>query len=334
MNWLSSHLCRSWYEPNMFSTILSPLGVLHSIARMTRNLLYDCKLLKVEHFMVPVVVVGNITAGGTGKTPLVIQLVNDLRASGYCPGVVSRGYGSNGSYPAQARKDSDPKEVGDEAVLIARRTGARVIVDPDRVNAVATLLEQGPVDLVLSDDGLQHTRLGRCLEIVVLDGERKFGNGKLLPAGPLRDPVERLETVDLVVRNGGVLQSGEFAMKCLLGEAVNILSGERRNLGSFTDRPVVAVAGIGNPQKFFSELRDLGLEVKTIAFPDHHSYTGTDLEQYAEQTVLMTEKDSLKCEGLAGEDWWWVDLCIDIDAQLTEQVLHAAEKFRANERRI
>jgi tetraacyldisaccharide 4'-kinase len=334
MNWFSSYLSRGWYEPNLFCTILSPLGVLHSIARTTRNLLYDLKVLKVEYFSVPVVVVGNITAGGTGKTPLVIQLVNDLRARGYCPGVVTRGYGSSGLYPAQAQRDSDPKEVGDEAVLIARRTGAPVIVDPDRVNAVAALLEQGPVDLVLSDDGLQHTRLGRCLEIVVFDGEREFGNGKLLPAGPLRDPVERLETVDLVVRNGGVLQSGEFAMKCLLGEAVNILSGERRNLGSFTDRPVVAVAGIGNPQKFFSELRDLGLEAKTIAFPDHHSYTGTDLEQYAEQTVLMTEKDSLKCEGLAGEDWWWVDLCIDIDAQLTEQVLHAAEKFRANERRI
>lgn len=331
MKWVSNYLYRSWYGSSTSGVFLAPLGVLYSFLRSARNLLYDCGILKEHHFPVPVIVVGNITAGGAGKTPLVITLANELRNRGYHPGVVSRGYGASGPYPAAVEPTSDPGMVGDEAVLTARRTGVPMVVDPDRVNAVATLLKSQTIDVVLSDDGLQHRRLGRYLEVAVIDGEREFGNRKLVPAGPLRDPVTRLKTVDLIVRNGGAPQNDEFAMTCLLGDAVNVLTGERRNLESFSDSEVKAVAGVGNPGRFFRNLRSAGLRIETYVFPDHHVYTEKDLRHYSNQTVLMTEKDALKCEKFAGKEWWWVDLCVEFDNEFTRQIVRTLEGFRSDE---
>lgn len=331
MKWWSKFLYQVWYGSGRLGVLLIPLSGLYSFVRLARNLLYDFRILKENHFPVPVIVVGNITAGGTGKTPLVIALSNELQNRGYRPGVVSRGYGASGPYPARVDPASDPKKVGDEAVLTARRTGVPVIVDPDRVNAVATLLKSQMIDVVLSDDGLQHRRMGRYLEVAVLDGEREFGNGRLIPAGPLRDPVTRLKAVDLVVRNGGSPQSDEFAMTCLLGDAVNILSGERRKLGSFSDSEVVAVAGVGNPGRFFRSLRSAGLQIETHVFTDHHPYTDTDLGEYSDRAVLMTEKDALKCEKIAGKDWWWVDLCVELESEFTGKIIGALEEYQSDE---
>lgn len=261
----------------------------------------------------PVIVVGNISVGGNGKTPLVIYLVERLRANGRAPGIVSRGYGGRANTPQAVSPDSDPRQVGDEAVLLAGRCRCPVVVGKDRVAAAQALLLDYACDVVVADDGLQHYALARDIEIAVIDGQRRFGNGFCLPAGPLREPPRRLREVDWVVGNGSA-KAGEILMT-LHAEHAHRLSEakESRALRGFRV-PVHAIAGIGNPQRFFTTLREHGLTLYEHPFPDHHRFSAGDLDFGDDLPILMTEKDAVKCRPWASERCWYVPVCARLDA--------------------
>lgn len=312
-------LDRYWDTPNPIAVLLLPLSWLFAAVVRLRLAAYRTGLLRTRRLPVPVVVVGNITVGGTGKTPLVIWLADYLRQRGWRPGIVSRGYGGRaGSWPQQVRADSDPASVGDEAVMLAAHTGCPLCVGPDRPAAVAALLAHTDCNIVISDDGLQHYALARDLEIAVIDGERRLGNGHLLPAGPLREPASRLDAVDLVVVNG-TGDEGELSMK-LIQPAVRSLQEPGREL-ALTDlrgRRVHAVAGVGNPQRFFALLTQHGIEIEPHPFPDHHPFRAEDLAFDDGLPVLMTAKDAVKCRRLPCRDCW----VVHIDAQPDADFVH------------
>jgi tetraacyldisaccharide 4'-kinase len=335
-------LQRLWYEgrPRWLLYLLVPLSLLFAIVVGVRRALYRYGLLRAKRLSRPLLVIGNITVGGTGKTPFVIWLTEYLQGRGLRVGVVLRGYGGSSSHwPREVRADTRVIEVGDEAVLHASRTRAIVVAGPDRVAAAAHAIELG-ADLVLSDDGLQHYRLARDCEIAVIDEQRGVGNGWLLPAGPLREPASRLDSVDLIVRTqrSATAASGSdhrhIAVRTQLGDAVSLLSGERRALESFQNGRVHAVAGIGNPQAFFSALRAAGIEADTRAFADHAVLDAGDLAFDDDLPVLMTEKDAVKCLGFANAQHWYVRMDIEMSetdvaalSRLIDRVLRArAEK--------
>lgn len=272
-----------------------------------------------ERLSVPVIIIGNISVGGTGKTPLIAALVEQLRDRGLRPGLISRGYGGRARHwPQPVQADSDPAQLGDEPVMLAQRLNCPIWVGPDRVAAARALLANSPVDVLLSDDGLQHYRLGRDMELAVVDGVRGLGNGQLLPAGPLREPAERLAEVDLVVCNTALIETAarsEICMHLLLQDAVNLLSGERRPLAEFRADTVHAVAGIGHPERFFGRLESAGLSLQRHAFADHHAFTAADLAFVDELPVLMTDKDAVKCRPFADERCWRVPVDAVFDAQ-------------------
>jgi tetraacyldisaccharide 4'-kinase len=292
-----------------------------------RRFLYQKNILTTHYLPVPVIVVGNISVGGTGKTPLVIWMINQLREQGFIPGVISRGYGGVAkSWPQQVRHDSDPKAVGDEAVLIAKRCHCPMAVGPDRVAAAQALLKYSDCNIIVSDDGLQHYPLGRDMEIAVIDGTRRFGNGHLLPAGPLREPKSRLASVDIIVANE-LASIGERFMKLQAGKAHNLQDpGNRVELQVFRAEPVHAVAAIGNPERFFSALRRAGIEVIPHAFPDHHYFTREELDFGDEKAVLMTEKDAVKCHPSWGSNYWYVPVAAQLDEKFTQQLLKTLER--------
>ncbi len=309
----------AWYRGAWWLWLLRPLELLFRIATGARRTLYRRGVFRVYHPARPVVVVGNITVGGTGKTPVVMALVEALQAAGLRPGVVSRGYGARaGRFPHRVDAWSDAAECGDEPLLIFHRTGCPCVVSPARSEAVRALLAGTPVDIIISDDGLQHYALGRDMEVAVLDSERGIGNGFCLPAGPLREPESRLDSVDFVLYRGG----GEPATSVsYVPEAlVNLASGERRPLAAevFAGR-VHAVAGIGQPEQFFATLRSAGLEIKPHTFPDHHAYTPDDLSALADRPIIMTEKDAVKCRDFAGDNTWY----LRISARLPDALVRA-----------
>lgn len=257
---------------------------------------------------VPVVVIGNITVGGTGKTPLAIALINDLKQKGYQPALISRGYGGKaGKYPQRVYPESDPRHVGDEPVLIAGKTGVPVVVDPQRKRGIQYLLEEiNNIDVIVSDDGLQHYAMGRDIEILVIDGNRRFGNGMLLPAGPLRESIDRKRSVDFCICNGIVAENDEFQMLLKLENVAALRGGEQKTLREFADKKVHAIAGIGNPQRFFSALTQQGMEVISHAFADHHQFKENDCRFSDDYPVLMTEKDAVKCQQFNLTNAWVV----------------------------
>ena len=317
-------LVRSWYAPTWATALLMPVSFLYRLFIAARHLLYRSGVLTVRDFDVPIVVVGNLTVGGTGKTPLLIHLAKQLVAHGYKPGIVSRGYGAKGSYPVRVTPNTEVLRSGDEPLLFARSINVPVVVDPDRVNAVSEVLKTGSIDIVLSDDGLQHTRLGRQLEIVVIDGKRGLGNGLLLPAGPLRESPKRLDTVNVVVRHGGKPNPGESSMATSLGTVVNINDGRELSLDAFKQKKCVVITAIADPDRFYQQLSDEGLQFERIEFLDHHYFSLEDLQNYQNSTVLMTEKDAVKCQTLAGQDWWQVSQEVRTDGGVVESVLQAA----------
>lgn len=288
-----------WYEdapPPLAARLLEPL---YAAATALRRGGYRMGWLRTQRAPVPVVVVGNLIAGGAGKTPLTIALVRRLQQAGWRPGVASRGHGRADERSAcWVDAQTDPAVGGDEPVLIARRTGVRVRVDRDRAAAARELAALG-CDVVVCDDGLQHYRLHRDLEIEVVDGRRRYGNGRLLPAGPLREPAARGQRCDFRVVNGGEAGFGEWPMRCEAQAAVPLLGGRARPLRSFAGQRVHAVAGIGHPRRFFDMLRGLEIAVVPHAFADHHRYRAEDLSFGSELPVLMTEKDAVKCAAFA-----------------------------------
>ncbi|WP_240098904.1 tetraacyldisaccharide 4'-kinase [Thermomonas flagellata] len=294
-----------------WARLLAPLyGALVALRRAA----YRRGWRRVRHPGVPVLVVGNLVAGGSGKTPLVAAIAAHLRDAGWRPGIASRGHGRR--EPGIARwvtPEADPALVGDEPLLLARRTGMPVRVDRDRAAAAAALAAAG-CDIVLCDDGLQHYRLARDLEIEVVDARRRYGNGRLLPAGPLREPLERAADCTLRVVNVGTeplpaIPAGagqEWPMELVLGDALPLAGGRALPLAAFAGRRVHAVAGIGDPERFFAALRALGILVVPHAFPDHHAYRREDFAFASALPVLMTEKDAVKCAPLAAADWYAV----------------------------
>ena len=317
-----------WYRRHPLALAMLPLAGLYCLLVWMRRLGYRLGLLRRHRLAVPVIVVGNITVGGTGKTPLVLWLCELLQAHGQHPGIVSRGYrGKARNWPQQVRPDSDPRMVGDEPVLLARRSGCPVAVGPDRVAAGRALLQYSDCDIIVADDGLQHLALERDVEIAVVDGIRRFGNGHCLPAGPLREPRRRLTTVDFVVVNG-LAGRGEYGMRLEGGRVVPLQPEQAsRPLSDYRGQRVHAVAGIGNPQRFFTALEQAGLEVIPHPFPDHHAFTADDLRFGDDLPVLMTEKDAVKCQTIADERMAYVPVEAEVDPRLGDALLRRLASF-------
>jgi tetraacyldisaccharide 4'-kinase len=293
--WLLQH----WYGGQAPGFGLRFLAGIHHLGLKSRAALSPRVASDRRRLSAPVIVVGNFTAGGTGKTPLVVALTEHLKQRGYRPGIVSRGYGRTSREPVRVGRETPTEQCGDEPKLMFERTGVPILVDRDRLAAASALIADG-CNVIVADDGLQHANLPRDIEIEVLDGERRYGNGLLIPAGPLR---EAPRSVDLRVANGGDTRTGEFDMRLQFGNAVSIIGGEPRSLDSLAGMTVDAVAGIGNPGRFFEALRGLGVSVREHAFADHHRYRAEDFSQMS-GPWLMTEKDAVKCRGLGLREAW------------------------------
>jgi len=314
-----------WQSRKLKSRLLLPLAVLFAAVAAARRGAWKSGLLRSRHPGLPVIVVGNITAVGTGKTPLVLWLARFLQDRGMHPAIVSRGYGAARTDPRPVPPDGSAADYGDEPCLMARRAACPVWVGADRAAAAIALRGAHPdVDVILSDDGLQHYRLARDFEIAVIDGARGLGNGWPLPAGPLREPPSRLAGVDAVVINGGDA-GGDFpqALKMRLqGDRFRNLARPQQvvTAAHFRGVHVHAVAGIGNPQRFFGQLRGLGLECSEHSFPDHHPYRAADLAFGDNAPVVMTEKDAVKCTAFATNHHWALIVDAEVDARLGELV--------------
>jgi len=315
-----------WYARTGMTQVLRPLSWLFCCVVFVRQWFYRLHLFKSVRLPVPVIVVGNLTVGGTGKTPLVVALISKLKQQGYRPGVISRGYGGQArSWPQQVRPDSDPVMVGDEPILISRRTGCPMAVGPDRVAAARALLKYADVDVIVSDDGLQHYALKRDIEIVVVDGVRRFGNGFCLPAGPLREPVTRLQRADFIVTNGSALDN-EYAMQYNGSTLINLDDQAKQcKLSAFTGKAVHAIAGVGNPQAFFTSLKQAGIEIEEHDFPDHHHYQAVDLTFEGEKAIIMTEKDAVKCQRFSRAGMWYLPIEAKLDNEFETKLLNRIE---------
>lgn len=306
---ITDRFLAGWYAGHPALALLRPLECLYRRVVLRKRERFLAGQGDIYRAPVPVVVVGNITVGGTGKTPMILWLIEHCRGRGLRVGVVSRGYGARPpSLPWRVRADQSAIESGDEPLLIVRRSGVPLVIDPDRGRAVRALLASETLDIVLCDDGLQHYRLARDLELVLIDAARGLGNGRCLPAGPLREPVERLQQVDAVLRNGAAADAEQgFAFNLQATALVNLANGERRGLNHFAPGQAVhAVAGIGNPQRFFDTLQALHWRPVLHPFADHAAYTAQKLAFNPTLPVVMTEKDAVKCTGFAAADWWYL----------------------------
>lgn len=322
-----------WFENHFLGLLLWPflwpLSLLFKwVANSRRDRFLQNNALSYRAPL-PVIVVGNITAGGNGKTPVVIWLVEKLQAMGLKPAVVSRGYGAKAAqYPLTVNDSTSTKECGDEPKLIFKRTGVPVVVDPVRSNAVKQLISTD-VDVVITDDGLQHYALARDIEFVVVDGQRRFGNEAFIPLGPLREGLDRLNSVDFVVNNGGLTQEGEITMTLSPGFAKNLVTGEEKMVSELNQ--LVAFAGIGNPHRFFKTLATLGADVvKTQGFVDHQDFKPSELEELQKHglNLIMTEKDAVKCSSYARGNWWYLPVTACFGRQEEQEILERIIKVR------
>ena len=311
-----------WYKKTRWLCLLFllfPFMLLYrTVVSVRRYILTRCFQTK---FSVPIIVVGNLTVGGVGKTPLVIEIARRFQEQGFRVGIVSRGYGATVSiFPCVVSATSDPVLYGDEPVLIAKRTGCPVVISPKRVKAIQFLFARESCDVIISDDGLQHYAMGRAIEIAVVDGVRQFGNQHCLPAGPLREPISRLSTVDFVIVNGSNPLSTSFVPRTIEYPMrfeilpLRMVKADKEISVTMNDEPIAAVAGIGHPAQFYSMLRNIGWQVNEYSFPDHHIFQVNDLN-LSEKIIIMTEKDAVKCVRFANEHCFYYP----IQAELTEQ---------------
>ena len=340
-------LVDAWYRGAWWLQLLRPLSWLFNVlaaARRRRLTAQQCKSA------LPVIIVGNLTVGGAGKTPVVLALGSALRQQGWRVGVLSRGYGGQSRhYPLFVKADTDVRASGDEARMLRRHHRGPLVVDPDRCRGLHALEESGLCDVVVCDDGLQHYRLGRDIEVVVVDAERGFGNGLTLPAGPLREPAQRLAGVDVIVLNGRQAeaqlaktleqQSTPIGSVQLQPAAwINVKTGQRVSLQNFQmvnfseedeKRQVYAIAGIGHPQRFFDSLAAMGIDAHCEGFPDHHAYRAADLSFADSDLLLMTEKDAVKCERFAQDNWWYLAIEPQLDNDVLTAVINRLNTIRS-----
>jgi tetraacyldisaccharide 4'-kinase len=306
---------QSWFNKIWYGGMpppwwLKPLSTLYGAVSAVRRVAYARNLARSTRLPCPVIIVGNLTVGGTGKTPLVCWLAQQLTEQGFRPGVVTRGYGGSARTARLIQSTEAPDVVGDEAVLLARRARVPIAIGRNRPAAAQLLINAG-CDVILSDDGLQHYALARDCEIVVVDGDRRFGNGRLLPAGPLRETPARLTAADAIVINGGEVQrDGALHMRLLATGAVAMKYGTIKPLREFSGQPVHAIAAIGNPQRFFAMLRAVGIRIIEHPLPDHAPLNLEDISFPDDLAVLMTEKDAVKCREIAGPHHWCVPVSV------------------------
>lgn len=324
-------MLKIWQKKNFLAYLLWPLSFIYRIFIFIRRKFYQFHFLKINYLSIPVIVVGNITIGGTGKTPVVIALALFLKEKGWRPGIISRGYGGNTKhFPCLVHQNSNAREVGDEPILIARHTGCPTMIDPDRSRGAKSLLKRSNCNIVISDDGLQHLSLGRDIEIVVVDGERRFGNNFCLPAGPLREPISRLNSVDFVISKG-TAQTNEFKL-CLIPDYFYqlIQTKNKQSKEYFLGRKVHAVAGIGNPDQFFKTLRKLGLNIIEHPFPDHYLFKPRDFNYGDDAIVIMTEKDAVKCVGFVDARLWCLRTTIALDNNFLNTIFNRVNLINKN----
>lgn len=317
-----------WYNQNPVAWLLLPIAALYCLLVFIRRNLYRCGILKSYKVSVPVVIVGNITVGGTGKTPLLIALCELLRSEGYKPGVISRGYGGDFEGERLVKEGDSAEMIGDEPCLVHARTNCPLVVGRNRVAAADLLLANSDCNIILSDDGLQHYRLQRDVEIAIVDSTRQFGNGYCLPSGPLREPVSRLNSVDIVIDHFSEsevnIREDNFSLK--FSDAINLKTNESISLDYFKSSPIHAIAGIGHPKRFFNQLRRSGLEVIEHEQADHHRFTNTDVQFDDDLNVLMTEKDAVKCLGFTESNLWYVPVSAELSNSFKKNLL---DKLRA-----
>ncbi|MGL5948778.1 MAG: tetraacyldisaccharide 4'-kinase [Aeromonas sp.] len=317
---------RLWYGQSAARWWLAPLALLFAVISGVRRYGYRHGWFNAYRSTLPVLVVGNLSVGGNGKTPLVIWLAEQLRARGYSPAIVSRGYGASPPHtPFLVTADSDARQAGDEPLLLAKRTGCLVVIAPKRASAVQWLEANSTADIILTDDGLQHYALARDIEIVVVDGARRFGNGCLLPMGPLREPLTRLKRVQAVVCNGSAPGKGEYAMGLVPAPLRRVCDD-----ALLTDEelarlqaPVDALAGIGYPPRFFQSLAAQGVQLdRTLACADHQAFVASDLlARFGDKPLIMTEKDAVKCRAFAPAHWWYQPVNAQIAPSLLDPIL-------------
>ncbi len=329
MDKVHQEILYAWKSKNaLFYGVLIPLSWLFSLLVWCRRQLYRFNILKSHKISVPVIVVGNINLGGSGKTPLVIWLVKQLQQAGFQPGVVSRGYGGSNKAPLAVAADSTPTITGDEPVLIAQHTQAPVWVGRNRGDAAQALLQANPqCDVLISDDGLQHYRLQRDMEIVVLDAALRLDRARMLPAGPLRESPSRLQDVDAVVVNGDNAMPGAHTMR-LSGQMFYNLANPQLTAKpeDFKRKTVKAMAGIGNPERFFNHLRSIGLTFAGMSFDDHYPFTAEDLAGLDCDVLIMTEKDAVKCKPYAQPHHWVLPVEAEVSGDLLAKVLKILKK--------
>ena len=321
-------LVATWYKPHPIRWLISPLSALYRTIITLRKWLYRLGLIKQSRLSVPVIIIGNITAGGTGKTPVVIWLSEQLKQAKFKPGIVSRGYGGAAPhYPIDVKPQSNPDIVGDEPVVIRQQTNCPVAVSPNRIEAGYLLLKRYDCDVIIADDGLQHLALARDIEMAVIDGERLFGNGCHLPAGPLREPLSRLNEMDFVIYNEGDSYH-PFVTKVMQGLAINLADKSiTKNIADFNTQAVHAIAGIANPDRFFNQLKQQGLTLFCHPFCDHHRYQRRDLIFDDTHPILMTEKDAVKCQSFASKNMWYIPISITISGDLGSLLINKLKKI-------
>lgn len=326
MGWLEQR----WYQKQPAPLWLRPLGRLYQHLAAKRKHAFLSGKKAVYRAPVPVIVVGNISVGGTGKTPVTLWLIERLRAAGYTPGVVSRGYGAKApQYPFVVTADTDPAEGGDEPCMLVKRAGCPLVIDPDRPAAVRHLLKQFDCDLIISDDGLQHYALARDVELAVVDAQRGLGNGCCLPAGPLREPAERLNSVDFIIRNGeGAEFSDAVPMTLQPTRFVSLDGRTRMPIEQWPHKQAHAVAGIGNPGRFFDTLRNVvGMEPLEHPFADHHAYSAEDFSFADELPVVMTEKDAVKAVKLNNIEGWYLEVSATLPSSFEAALLNKLDSI-------
>jgi tetraacyldisaccharide 4'-kinase len=339
--WAQSWFNDMWYGRRRASWWLVLLSKIYGAAARLRRVAYAKGLRRTTRLSRPVIVIGNLSVGGTGKTPLVCWLVAQLQQRGLKPGVVTRGYGGSSRQPRIIQALDDAAVVGDEPVLIARRTKAPVAIGRDRPAAAQMLVDVG-CDVIVSDDGLQHYALARDCEIAVVDGERRFGNGHLLPAGPLREPPQRVHSVNAIVLNGGsalgatdeLRAAGALRMHLRALNATAVSGDGNKALNEFAGQAVHAVAAIGNPQRFFDLLRSLGIGVIAHPLPDHAPLRAADICFADDLQVLMTEKDAVKCGKIAGARHWYVPVEVAFDNDDADALLKIITNTLGNALRL